>query len=208
MQMTGSSSQTAPRESRAGIVFFSPKVVRAHHILGLPHYSYKENYPQVPVMEIPATTGPYRVVFQCYPGEPNPGEPTNLVFYIKDSTSDKPYDRHVGIRVLQTFTFGNNHEIQVPADVQPFDGLHKLSATFPEDGEYVVELTMLVEGQTEVIPFPVIAGDPTATLSIVAAIGAGLLVFLVVVRAIKVKAKRRRRNEERIATEEVAASAT
>ena len=55
----------------------------AHHILGLPHYSYKENYPQVPVLEYPATTGPYEVLLVCYPGKPNPGEPANLVFDIK-----------------------------------------------------------------------------------------------------------------------------
>ena len=64
--------------------------------------------------------------------------------------------------------------------IKGFDVLHKLSTTFPDDGEYVIELTMDVEGQTEVIPFPVIAGEPSATLSVLIAIGGGLIVFVIV----------------------------
>jgi len=189
------------------IVLSTPTVASAHHILGLPHYSYKENYPQVPVLEYPATTGPYEVLLQCYPGEPVPGERTNLAFYIKDAASGETYDRQIGVRVLQTFTFGNNLDVLPPTEVSQFDGLHKISTTFPEDGEYVVELTMQVEGQTEVIPFPVVAGDPSATMSIVIAIAFGLLVFLIVVRAIKIKAKRRRQREESDIAEEIVADA-
>ena len=189
------------------VVFLTPTVASAHHILGLPHYSYKENYPQVPVLEYPATTGPYEVLLQCYPGEPVPGEPTNLAFYIKETASGEPYDREIGVRVLQTYTFGNNLDILPSTEVSPFDGLHKISTTFPEDGEFVVELTMQVEGQTEVIPFPVVAGDPSATTSIVIAIAAGLLVFLIVVRAIKIKARRRRKRKESDVAEEIVAGA-
>ncbi|MBC8875123.1 MAG: hypothetical protein H8E44_37355, partial [Planctomycetes bacterium] len=189
------------------IVFSTPSVASAHHILGLPHYSYKENYPQVPVLEYPATTGPYEVLLQCYPGEPMPGEPTNLAFYIKNSASGEPYDRQIGVRVLQTFTFGNNLDVLPSTEVSPFDGLHKISTTFPEDGEFVVELTMQVEGQAEVIPFPVVAGDPSATTSVVVAIAAGLLVFLIVVRAIKIKARRRRQREDLDVAEEIVAGA-
>jgi len=189
------------------IVLSTPTVASAHHILGLPHYSYKENYPQVPVLEYPATTGPYEVLLQCYPGEPVPGEVTNLAFYIKDAASSEPYEQPVGVRVLQTFTFGNNLDVLPSTEVSQFDGLHKISTTLPEDGEYVVELTMHVEGQPEVISFPVIAGNPSATASIVIAIAAGLLVFLIVVRAIKIKAKRRRQCEGTDVTEEIVAGA-
>jgi len=191
------------------MVFSTPMVASAHHILGLPHYSYKENYPQAPVLEYPATTGPYDVLLVCYPGKPVPGEQANLVFDIKASDSGQRYDQPVGVRVLQTFTFGSSREIVPPTQVQQVgDVLHKLPATFPDDGEYVVELTMDVEGQIEVIPFLLIAGDPSATTSIIiAAIAAGLLVFLIVVRAIKIKVKRRRQREESDITEEIVADA-
>ena len=172
-----------------------PGVAEAHHILGLPHYSYKENYPQVPVLEYPASTGPYDVLFVCYPGNPLPGEPANLVFDIKNRTTGLRYEDPVVVRVLQTFTFGANREILAATEVPAYDVLHKLSATFPEDGEYVVELTMDVEGQEEVIGFLMIAGNPSATWSVLITLGGSLAVFLITVRAIKKKRDRRKEAE-------------
>jgi ferredoxin-type protein NapH len=163
-----------------------------HHILGLPHYSYKENYPQVPTLEYPAVTGPWDVLMTSYPGRPAPGEPANLAFYVKHRESGAPYSRAVSIRVLQTFTFGENREVVAATAVPPFDHTHKLSVNFPEDGEFVVELTLDVEGRDEVIPFLMIVGEPSAAASVLVAAGAGLLLFVVAVRAIKIKRNRRR----------------
>ncbi len=178
-------------------VVFSPSAASAHHILGLPHYSYKENYPQVPVLEYPAKAGPYHVLLQCYPGKPTPGKLADLAFYIKNEATGQPYPLPVRVRVLETFTFGQSREILPPTDVTPFDGLHKISATFPQDGEYVVELTMDVEGREEVIGFQMLAGNPSATPSILIAIGVGLAIFLITVRAIKKKRDRRQRQQTR-----------
>ncbi|RMF70945.1 MAG: 4Fe-4S binding protein [Planctomycetota bacterium] len=168
-----------------------PARAEAHHILGLPHYSYSENYPQNPTFEYPAQTGPYDVVLTCYPGRPNPGEPANLSFYIKNRNTGAPYTPPVVVRVLQTFTFGRNREILPPTSVEPFEVTHQLSATFPETGEYVVELKMDVEGKPEVIPFALTVGDETATASVLVAAGTGLALFLIIVRAIKIKQRRR-----------------
>jgi len=166
---------------------------RAHHILGLPHYSYKENYPQAPTLEYPAFTGPYDVLLTSYPGKPVPQEPVSLSIYIKNRNTGDPYAQPISIRVLQTFTFGRSHIVLPPTVCHPFDQPHRLNVTFPEDGEYVVELMMDVEGKPETIPFMVIAGDPSATLSILIIIGAFLFVFVVTVRAIKIKRLRRKR---------------
>ncbi len=173
-------------------VLLMPTAAQAHHILGLPHYSYSENYPQAPTLEYPATTGPYDVLLTCYPGTPVPGEAANLAIYIKNRDTQTPYDRPITVRVLQTFTFGRNREVLPSTVVQPFEVPHKLSATFPADGEYVVELTMDVEGKSEVIPFMVIAGNPSATISILIAVALGLAVFVIIIRAIKIKRARRR----------------
>jgi hypothetical protein len=182
-------------------VLLFPAEATAHHILGLPHYSYKENYPQVPTLEYPATTGPYDVLMTSYPGRPIPGESANIAFYIKDRTTDTPYAQPVSVRVVETYTWGRNREIVESAQIQPFDKTHKLSVKFPNDGEFVVELTMQVEGQTEVIPFLMIAGEPTATTSVLIAIGVGLALFIVIVRAIKIK--RNRRAEKEATSEDV-----
>lgn len=175
------------------IVFSSP--AWAHHILGLPHYSYKENYPQTPTLEYPAQSGPYHILMTCYPGKPVPGESANLAIYIKDMEQDQPYTQPITVRVLQTFTFGRSRDI-LPARIVPFyEQPHEVTVTFPTDGEYIVELTLEVEGKLEVIPFLMVAGEPTATLSVLAGTGGFLAVFFIVIRAIRIKVRRRLRLE-------------
>jgi ferredoxin-type protein NapH len=188
-----STTKTATTATALAIVLLAPATVHGHHILGLPHYSYKENYPQAPVLEYPATTGPYSVLLQSYPGKPNPGEQVNLVFDIKNTETGKRYQRPIGIRVVQTFTFGNNREILSATKNPVGDVLYKVYPTFPEDGEYVVELSMDVEGREETIGFLMVVGDPSPTTSIIITLGCGLAVFLISVRAIKKKRDRRTR---------------
>jgi len=162
-----------------------------HHILGLPHYSYKENYPQRPTLEYPATTGPFDVLLTSYPGKPLSGEPANLAYYIKDRETQNVYSEPVTIRILQTSTFGDNTVIRPPTERRVFDNEYKLQVTFPEDGEYVIELSMLVEGRVEVIPFLMVVGDPSATASFVVAGVMGTVVLFVIARAVQIKRRRR-----------------
>jgi hypothetical protein len=180
------------RHSSLALLVLLPSTAAAHHILGLPHYSYKENYPQAPTLEYPATTGPYDVLMTSFPGHPVPGERTTIAFYIKDRNTGLPYDRPVSMRVLQTATFGANQVIQAPTTHEPSTNQHKYFVTFPEDGEFIAELTMDVEGVPEVIPFLMVAGQPSAAKSIVIAVIAGLGVFLLVVRAVRIKRNRLR----------------
>jgi len=164
----------------------------AHHVLGLPHYSYKENYPQRPTLEYPATTGPYDVLLTSYPGVPTPGEPANLSFYIKDRVAKKVFEKPITVRVLRTSTFGDNEVIVPPTRREPFDNQHKFQCTFPLDAEYIVELSMEVEGRVEVIPFQVVAGEPSATASFAFAVAGGLLIVFIVIRAVQKKRQRRK----------------
>ena len=50
---------------------------------------------------------------------------------------------------------------------------------------------MEVEGKGEVIPFMLVVGNPSATGSILITVAVGLVIFIVVVRAIKIKRQRR-----------------
>ncbi len=168
-----------------------PANAYSHHILGLPHYSYKENYPQVPTLEYPATTGPYDVLLTSYPGKPKPGEAANLSFYIKDRNTGEPYAEALQVRVLQTYTFGRNRELVEVTDLIPFDQVHKTTVSFDMEGEYIVEISMEVEGRTEVIPFLMVVGDPSSGWAVLGATGFGLALFIVVVRAVKIKRERR-----------------
>ncbi len=39
----------------------------AHHIMGIPHYAYDEQYPQTPVLTYRVEAGPYDVKMTGYP---------------------------------------------------------------------------------------------------------------------------------------------
>lgn len=189
---TAPHSLTATSVLLAGLLLLlTPGEARGHHILGLPHYSYKENYPQRPTLEYPAKTGPYDVLLTSYPGVPEPGEPANLAFYIKDQKAGRVYSEPITVRVLQTHTFGDSTVIMEPTTRGSFDNEYKFHVTLPMDGEYIVELSMMVEGRTEVIPFLMIAGEPTATASTAVAGGLALLAAFVVIRAVQKKRQRR-----------------
>jgi len=184
-----------PRTGLAALIvattmLIMPSSASAHHILGLPHYSYKENYPQAPTLEYPATSGPYDILMTSYPGKPIPGEAANVTFYIKDRNTDTVYQHPVSVCVLKTATFGGNETILPETVVEPFDRTHKVTVLFPTDGEYVVELTMRVEGQDEVIPFLVVSGEPTARGAVLVIVGAATALFVIVVRAIRIKRAR------------------
>ncbi|MFN0055383.1 MAG: 4Fe-4S binding protein [Planctomycetales bacterium] len=202
----GPSTQFSGTPSRSSLLVFlssallgavaglSPSAALAHHILGLPHYSYKENYPQAPTLEYPATTGPFDVLMTSFPGHPVPQDRTTIAFYIKDRNSGEPYALPVTMRVLRTATFGANQVIMEPTVHEPATNQHKYFVNFPQDGEYIAELTMDVEGRPEIIPFLIVAGQPSAAKSILIATSAGLGLFLLVVRAIRIKQKRRSAN--------------
>lgn len=165
--------------------------VEAHHILGLPHYSYKENYPQRPTLEYPAKTGPFDVLLTSYPGIPVPTEPANLAFYIKNRVLNRVLEEAVTIRILKTSTFGDNTVIYPSTTRTPFDNEYKFHVTFPDDGEYIVELSMPVEGRVEVIPFLMVVGKPSAAGSFVLLGTLGVMFTLVAIRAVHTKRKRR-----------------
>ncbi len=57
--------------------------IHAHHQLGLPHYLYSEDYPQIPTMVIDADAEGYTVTFAIFPGNPNPGDIVRIKVYIK-----------------------------------------------------------------------------------------------------------------------------
>ncbi len=175
------------------VPLLGPSTVEGHHILGLPHYSYKENYPQRPTLEYPATTGPYDVLLTSYPGIPVPGEAANIAIYIKNRETRKVYSEPITIRVLQTSTFGDNIIILPSTTRTPFDNEYKIHVTLPIDSEYIVEVSMPVEGRVEVIPFLIVAGQPTALASMVIVGSFSVIIVFVVIRAIHKKRQRKRR---------------
>ena len=131
--------------------------------------------------------GPF-LIDDLYTEGKNKGRPKILVM-ARDA--DVVYAEPISIRVLQTHTFGDSTVIVPPTRREPFDNEHKFYVTFPVDGEYIIELSIMVEGKLEVIPFLMVAGDPTAATSVFVAAASLLVVGFIVVRAMQVKQRRR-----------------
>lgn len=188
-------SSTRKPSAVAAVIFLSvmlwPQFATAHHIIGVPQYSYKENYPQVPTLEFLASVGPYDIVMTSYPGKPVPGETANIAFYIKDRHTGVLYDKPVTVRVLQPRTFGSDRILQPAMIVEPFDNTHKLSVTFPYDGKFLVELSMIIGTRQEIIPFHMVAGKQSASAPLLIVTAVALMVIFIVLRAIMIKRRRR-----------------
>lgn len=87
-----------------------PAGAQAHHIKGLPHYGYIENYPQTPTREILIQAPPYEVTLVTYALEG-----------IDRSRSDLPDDVMLFVSVANTRT-GKAHTGTLGLRLTPLDG--------------------------------------------------------------------------------------
>ena len=75
-----------------------PSVTQAHHIRGIPHYSYQDHYPETPVYEVDQVVDAYDVTFTYYeiPGQ----MALDLAMYIRDTLPEPtPYEGPVNFLV-------------------------------------------------------------------------------------------------------------
>lgn len=156
----------------------------AHHFKGLPHYSYFENYPQVPEEEFLGTAGDYEVSLVVYDfqgiNRENVEDPDNvrlflMIFNLGDS---RVYGGKLTLDVLDR---GKVIASQVFQSSE-LENLYAMSRELPEKGKYALRLTLHDEGDLQcTIPFrlssqkvhwgPWVAGG-LGGLLLVAAVGA------------------------------------
>ena len=89
----------------------------AHHIMGIPHYSYDENYPQAPVLKLIENVGQWEFQLTAYPGKPVPGVPTELHVYVVDAQSRSLYRQPLTLEVERLSLLGSRHEVFGPREV-------------------------------------------------------------------------------------------
>jgi len=116
------------------IIFITPAA--AHHIRGIPHYSYQDHYPETPVYELTEVVEGYLITFTYYQ---IPGQlALDLAMYIRDSLSQEPYDGAV------VFTVWGRHED--PEVSHPFTAyrnptnIYKVGWVYEESGSYYVRI--------------------------------------------------------------------
>jgi hypothetical protein len=129
-------------------------VVSAHHLRGIPHYSYKNNYPETPVYEVVQTTDNWIVTFTYYkiPGQ----QALDLAIYIRDSLSNEPFADPVVFKV-----FGQHED---PAETHSLTAyrnptnVYKVGWVYEDDGIYYVRVTFDDAVKTQNILFELNVG--------------------------------------------------
>lgn len=167
----------------------------AHHILGIPHYKYSEEYPQIPFVEVQAQTPDSDVHFTYMPGTPRPGEDVRFKIYAKHRADGTPRTPTMKVEVLKKTFFGGDEPIMDPFEIEPGSGPEahdfKFFLRFEQAEAYQVRLHYPDDKQMEVIDFPVTIGETDDRPLIAGAFGS------LVVAAVAVGVTKRRRKSHK-----------
>ncbi len=168
----------------------------AHHILGIPHYKYSDEYPQIPYLEVIAQVGSTDLDFTYFPGIPRPGEAVRFKLYIRDRHSGEVFRQPLKVEVVQLHFLKGAQPVAEPFTIRTGTGPerndYKFFLTFQAPEAYEVRVHFPNGEDVEVIPFPVVIGKTDDRPLIFAA--AGILgIAIVSVAAVKKKQRRSRR---------------
>ena len=172
-------------------LLLSTSTVAAHHILGIPHYAYDEQYPQTPVLTYRVEAGPHEVKMTGYPGKPRPGEQCALHVYIRRLDDGSPFDAGVRLTVMQDHLLGTDPVIYGPVEARLEEAVYKFYPLFADEANYVARLEFEAEGVPWIIDLPMVAGEPGSPWKVLGGTVTGLVLFLVVIRAVRIKRQRR-----------------
>ncbi len=175
------------------LVFFTilcTSSVEAHHVLGVPHYAYDEDYPQTPVMKLRHDLGRWEVQLTQYPGRPKPGERAQVHAYIMNLATQHVYEGEMTIVVEALKMTGRRDVIHGPSVSHLDENVFKFFFTYPEEGNYEITLGIEDEDGRSTILWPVAIGDPGSPWAILSYFVAGGAVLVLVVRAIRIKRAR------------------
>ncbi|MBT5534771.1 hypothetical protein HOK31_17020 [Candidatus Poribacteria bacterium] len=156
----------------AALALAVASTVSAHHQLGLPHYLYNEEYPQIPTMVIDAEAEGYDVTFSIYPGNPQPGDIVRVSAYIKHAMTGAVYQKPVEMSVSTVKFLRGENFVDQPKPVASEYNEYKVSYRFETAEKYLVNLKFEPRpGFFETIPFPVVIGKTKfSVVPIVAAV--------------------------------------
>jgi hypothetical protein len=163
----------------------------AHHILGVPHYAYDEAYPQTPTLTYRIEAGPNEVRMTGYPGIPKPGERCSLHVYISNRDNGTPFKDPVTLTVMQDSFFGDDPIIYGPSTAHLEEAMFKFNPIFKEEANYIIRVQYQAEGAPWIIDLPMAVGEPGNPWTVLGTLAAALTTFLIIIRAIHIKQKRR-----------------
>ncbi len=162
------------------VLIFS-SVAQAHHIRGIPHYSYKNNYPETPVYEIAEQDGRWTITFTYYaiPGQ----KALDLAIYIRDTITDSVFYAPVNFLV-----FGTRED---PDHSHPFTAyrnptnIYKVGWVYEDEGDYLVRISF-DDGKTQHnVLFELSVGDNNPLWMVLIISVSIILIFAIVVGVIR-----------------------
>lgn len=137
----------------------------SHHQLGLPHYLYSKDYPQIPTLVVEADAEGYLVTFSIFPGNPLPGQTVRIKTYIRHKQTGEVYTRPIEMSVSQETFLGGEQQILPSRKVTSEYNEYKMSTEFPAAEKYYVNVTFEPRPDfIEKIPFPVVIGKTNFNL--------------------------------------------
>ncbi len=165
--------------------------IRAHHIRGLPHYSYKNNYPETPVYEVVENAGPWIVTFTYYqiPGQ----KALDLAIYIRDEQNSEVYAGPV------TFLVFGKHED--PGQTHPFvayrnpTNIYKVGWIYEDDGDYYIRVTFSDEANPQNVLFAISVGGEYRVWYVLGGSVLTVLIFAAIIGLIRRKQMQKARGE-------------
>jgi ferredoxin-type protein NapH len=163
----------------------------AHHILGIPHYAYDERYPQVPILTYKVMAGALEVEMTGYPGMPKPGEQCFLNVYIRDPESGATFDGAVSLEVLRDRLIGSDPVVYGPVTAALEEAVYKFYPRFESESNYTVRIRWEADGAPWILDLPMVVGEPGSPWAVLGGVGGGLLLFLIGIRAARIKMRRR-----------------
>ena len=153
----------------------------AHHIRGIPHYTYSENYPNAPkveyVREIDNVT--LRMTYYEIPGTTS----VDLAMYVKDNRSGKAFDGDVVYAVYAE----DENPLKAHA-VKAFknkNNIYKAGWTYEDQGLYFARVTFDCDGQKVDEVFKMQIGATEVNYWFLGLTGGGVAALIIVVAAIK-----------------------
>ena len=161
-----------------------------HHILGVPHDAYDEDYPQTPVLTYAVELHQYEVKMTGYPGNPEPGQRFSLHIYIRNTETGEVLDDTVTLTVTRDGLMGKGPIIYGPMQAHLEEAMYKFFPEFDRAADYTLEIAFNAHGDDWVIELPMTVGEPKSPWAAIGGVSVAIFVVAIVLRAILIKRKR------------------
>jgi ferredoxin-type protein NapH len=172
----------------------------AHHILGIPHYAYDKNFPQAPVLKLVEKVGTWEFQLTGYPAHPKPGVRTQMHVFVANRACHGVPPGMLGIEVRRHGLMGGETVVYGPERVAAAENVFRFNPVYPGEGRYTVSLSFEDAGVESSLSFPLVVGEPGSPWAALGGFAGGFGLFVLVVRAVRIKLRRRRARQLALAS--------